>query len=754
MNQQDTSFFFGLDEHPDHFFSVVSFHGKERLNACYTFTITLASKDKLIPADQVVGAKARFEIRPAQASQLVYHGMVSCFEQLQAQGEYAFYTVTLVPQLWLTTLSRGCNVLLDKDIKQLIQAVLQNARLDPHSYDFKLTQSYPKKEYICQYNETDFDFILRSIEHSGIYFYFEQTSMGEKVVFTDSQMAHEHLPEHPEQSEFLFHAPSGMHPDHALDTIQFFSCKKDHTPGKIQLKDYNYTKPDLDLGVSTSLPGSDGPETEYLYGEHYFGHSDGKTLLKLRAEEVLCRRERFHAVSNSPYFRPGYTFALKGHFQHQYDQDYLTLEMRHQGTNMRAPWAAPGSDQQRIPYQSEVVAFPANVQFRPHRQTRTPRILGLISAKVDAAGSGKYAELDEEGRYKIKLPFDLEERRDGGYSSWVRMMQAYAGSNHGMHFPLHKDAEVLLSHIDGHPDRPIIVAAATNPDNPSLVTENNVSGNLMTSSGQNKMHMEDQESGQSIYLESPTMSSGLRIGSPSDSGSGVEGITMDTQGDNTVSVNQNEITQIGGTQESNVSGNRSKNIMGNNTATFHGNAEQNFETTFTLTNIDAVTRNYSGGRQMVTPKRTRLMNNAQLTFNSANQVSSSTDELSLKEMYSADNSFGAVGGFSSESDGSSASYTFFECKFSNSAAEAVGAAASYTTVNWNIHDLKIDVVLIDFGISVLKIGVYKNKLGITIGKIALKVIENDEKAKKTDIVGVKVDVPAQQNAVQATKSDN
>ncbi len=757
MDQQHTAFFFGLDEHPDRRFSVVSFQGKEGLNTCYSFSVTLASKDTEVPPDVLIGAKARFEIQPVQAREMVYHGVVSCFEQLQAQGDYAFYTATLVPRLWLTTLSRGSNILLDKDIKQLVQAVLQNAQQDPHSYAFKFTQSYPKKEYICQYNETDFDFILRSIEHSGIYFYFEQTPMGEKVVFSDSMIAHEHLPEHPEQSTFLFHTPTGMHHDHALDTIQFFSCKKDHTPGKIQLKDYNYAKPDLNLHVSATLPGTDGPETEYLYGEHYFGHSDGKTLLKLRSEEMLSRRERFNAVSNSPYFRPGYTFALKGHFQQKFDQDYLALEVRHSGKSMRAPWAGLSQhpEEQQIPYQSQVVAVPASVQYRPHRRTKTPRILGLLSAKIDAAGSGKYAELDEEGRYKLKLPFDLEERRDGGHSSWVRMMQPYAGSDHGMHFPLHKDAEVLLSHIDGHPDRPIIVAAAPNPDNPSLVTEKNPSGNLLTSSGQNKLHMEDQKSGESIYLESPTMSTGLRIGSPSGSGSGVEGITMETQGDSTISVNQNEITQIGGTQESSVSGNRSKNVMGNNTETVHGDTDQTFETTYTLTALDAVTRNFSGGRRMVTPKRTRLMNNVLITSDSIQQISGTTEEVSLKELYKSDNSIELVGGFSCEANGASCSYTFFEFKYSSASAGAVGASASYTTANWNIHDTKVDVVLVDFGLAALiKVGAYKKKLGMTLCKIAFLAIESDDKSKKTEIDGVKIGASAQQNAVQATKHDN
>ncbi len=74
---------------------------------------------------------------------------------------------------------------------------------------------------------------------------------------------------------------------------------------------------------------------------------------------------------------------------------------------------------------------------------------------MDAAGSGQYAELDGQGRYKVILPFDLSGRSGGKASAFVRMMQPYAGADMGLHAPLHKGAEVLLSFIDGDPDRPV-----------------------------------------------------------------------------------------------------------------------------------------------------------------------------------------------------------------------------------------------------------------------------------------------------------
>ena len=103
-----------------------------------------------------------------------------------------------------------------------------------------------------------------------------------------------------------------------------------------------------------------------------------------------------------------------------------------------------------------------------------------MTAKIDAAGSGQYAEVDTQGRYTVIVPFDTSGRKDGKASAPVRMAQPYAGSDHGMHFPLHKGTEVLLAFIDGDPDRPIIQSAVPNPETPSPVNVDNQTMSAIT----------------------------------------------------------------------------------------------------------------------------------------------------------------------------------------------------------------------------------------------------------------------------------
>ena len=124
----------------------------------------------------------------------------------------------------------------------------------------------------------------------------------------------------------------------------------------------------------------------------------------------------------------------------------------------------------------EFVAIPVAVQFRPRRVTQKPRLYGVIQGKIDAASDGvRTVPIDEHGRYKVLLPFDIGGAAGGKASRWIRMAQTASGSGFGMHFPLHVGTEVLLTHIEGDPDRPIIVGSVPNHETASPVTSANAS---------------------------------------------------------------------------------------------------------------------------------------------------------------------------------------------------------------------------------------------------------------------------------------
>jgi hypothetical protein len=133
----------------------------------------------------------------------------------------------------------------------------------------------------------------------------------------------------------------------------------------------------------------------------------------------------------------------------------------------------------------------------------------------------------------VSLPFDFqnEEHSEGLASARVRMIQPYAGEDRGMQFPLEKGTEVLLSFIDGDPDRPIIAGAINTTAAPGPVSADNQTESVIQTGGNNKLRMQDKVGEESIILETPKADSCLRMGSPNEAlDLGDDGIRLSSSG--------------------------------------------------------------------------------------------------------------------------------------------------------------------------------------------------------------------------------
>ncbi len=542
-------------------FAVVDVHGEEGLSRCYRFDVTLVTDEAEIDLGSVVRNPAAFTIHRGEEDDVDFHGVLTRFEQLHEVDGYVFYRAVLVPKLWWLTLTHHNQVFLNRSVQDLVEAVLEDGGLTNLDFEFRLQGRYPKQAYVCQYGETHFNFMSRWLEREGIYYFFEQTPAGEKVVFTDTAISHT---ESPKGGSLSYSPPSGLGDARRDELVQGLVGRYSTLPQKIRLRDYNYRKPSLEM-TGKALVDERGRGEVYYYGEHFPSPEEGDRLAGIRAQELLCRKEEFVGDSTVPYVQPGYTFTLQGHYRDSFNQKYLCVEMTHEGSQtgyLISGIAKALADREKtVFYRNQFTAIPSSTQFRPTRTADQPRITGTLNAKIDAAGSGRYAELDDQGRYKVILPFDLSGRENGKASTWLRMVQPYAGSNHGMHFPLHKGTEVLLSFIEGNPDRPLIAGAASNPETPSPVTSADQTMAKITTSGGNKIHVEDKEGSQRILMQTPTAGTFMRLGAPNDPDDGGHGeeeeiagvklvskeaLKINVQSKNEVVMGEETVTVLGG----------------------------------------------------------------------------------------------------------------------------------------------------------------------------------------------------------------
>ncbi|GAB6060160.1 type VI secretion system Vgr family protein [Desulfonatronum parangueonense] len=488
---------------PKETFTVVRFTGEEGLSTLYRFEILLVSEKEDLDLTAVLQNPVTFTIkgRFSGGEDLPFHGILSGFEQMHQADTYFFYRAELRPKLWWLTLTHHNQVFLDKKVDQFLGDVLKDGGLAPGlDFAFQFQGRYQPWEYVCQYGESHFHFVSRWMEREGAYYWFEQGEQSEKMIASDTLIAHAPLPGH---ETFLYSPPSGLDAAGAGKVIKRFTLKQSPLPRNVLLKDYNYMKPSLDLEGKAAVQDKGRGEI-FLYGENFASKSEGDRLAGVRAEEYRCREKVFHGLSAIPAIRPGYLFTLNRHFREEFNQEYLTIAVRHEGSQERYLLSGLSirdlEDRDALFYRNTFECIPSSTQFRPRRGTPKSRIAGTISAKVDAAGSGKYAELDDYGRYKVILPFDLSGRGGGKASCWLRMATPYAGEGHGMHFPLHKGTEVLLTFIDGDPDRPVIQSAVPNFETPSVVTSTGQTSSRIESGSGHKVVLQDQEGKEGVGI--------------------------------------------------------------------------------------------------------------------------------------------------------------------------------------------------------------------------------------------------------------
>jgi len=167
-------------------------------------------------------------------------------------------------------------------------------------------------------------------------------------------------------------------------------------------------------------------------------------------------------------------------------------------------------------YFVEVEAIPGETQFRAVSSTPWPRIYGFENGIVDGPAESEYAQMDDQGRYSVKFRFDESDLKNGGASTFVRMMQPHGGGIEGFHFPLRKATEVVFSFLGGDPDRPVISGVVPNALTPSPVTSGNHTKNVVQTGGRNRLEIEDLADQQRITLSTPYSNTYLRMGSPND----------------------------------------------------------------------------------------------------------------------------------------------------------------------------------------------------------------------------------------------
>lgn len=487
---------------------VRSLKGTELLGTIYDFAIEVVTRDQALDPARMLAAPLTIELSvDGGETHRQIHGVAAqVTDHLTTESKTPIYRLRFVPRLWRLTLTQTTEIFMDMTVPEVIAAKLERAGfVQGTDFELRLRASYPAREYIVQYDETDLRFVQRLAEHVGITLFFEQDEDHERVVLADHDEAFGELAEGGVARFF----PRG-------DERGVFELTSTTStlPARYVVKDYNYRTPQVALLGEARAPDV-GTGIVYEYGGHFKTPDEAEQLSRIRAEEAACRRVVFEGRADDVRLAPGARVKLDGHplgepelLITRVDHDYKDVTFLHGGT---------GDEHS---YRSRFEAVSSEVPYRPARVTPKPRIHGCITAQIEAAHESPYAELDEEGRYHVRFLFDVGDAPRGKATRLVRMAQPHTGPGYGFHFPLRHGVEVLITFIDGDPDRPIISAAVPNPQTPSVVGSGNRTRNIIRTGAGNEINIDDTEGAERIKLYTPYGNSSFHLGAPNQPSSG------------------------------------------------------------------------------------------------------------------------------------------------------------------------------------------------------------------------------------------
>ncbi len=156
-------------------FDVREFEVKDGINALFSIELIARCSNPAVEFEDVIGAPAAFRIElKADLFQNMpspcWTGIVADIEQLTAEDTgLSTYRLRLVPDFWLLTQRTNCRVFQQLTDLQVVEKMFEEWGL---AFETSCRETYKTRKYRVQYQETDFAFVSRLLEDSGISYLF------------------------------------------------------------------------------------------------------------------------------------------------------------------------------------------------------------------------------------------------------------------------------------------------------------------------------------------------------------------------------------------------------------------------------------------------------------------------------------------------------------------------------------------------------------------------------------------------------
>jgi len=434
-----------------------SMTGSEGLSRLFEFDVELIADNHNLDLDALLGQSLTLEMETQAGSRFLDGQVMRCEMVGRENGasRHYIYRATVRPWLWYLTQTSDNKIFQKKSAPEVIAEVLAEYGFP---FESKLTGSYRTWEYCVQYQETDFAFISRLMEHEGIYYYFRHENGRHTMVMVDDAASHDAQPGY---ETIPYYGPDRL----AIpqdEYISMWEVASTITPDGYATVDYDPLKPGASLDAVSRQPGgSRRGGLEMFEWQGGFQEPDhAEQYSKVRLQELQATRKQGRGISTARKIAPGYRFTLKNHPRAAENKEYLVVAASYR---MNSGGHASGSGLEFF-WETAFVVLPASQQYRAPRTTPIPHTHGPQTARV-VGPSGEEIWTDEYGRIKVQFHWDRYGQKNENSSCWVRVSSPWAGGGFGgLQLPRIND-EVVVDFIGGCPDRPLVLGRVYNGSN-------------------------------------------------------------------------------------------------------------------------------------------------------------------------------------------------------------------------------------------------------------------------------------------------
>lgn len=459
-------------------FDVRRFSVRARMSHLFEVDVVAVSENLDVDFDELVGQEASFELITEWA-RTRWTGICEKIEQIRVDAKgLATYAFTIVPKAWLLTQRTNYRIFQYQSDLDIATQVLGEWGV-PLSVRAS-AGNHKGRKYRVQYAESDFAFVSRLLEDTGISYSFETVDGVSTMVLDDEAQSREVL--HP---NLVYRDAPGVTDGRFATKVAIQSRMR---PGKMAVGDVDYRRDpsaqpsanaggglaseaaleqfDFEPGAFLMVGGSGGSTP--TADDRGSARTDDEAAARKTENWLLGRRAGAREISfesNVLELQPGALLSITGHPHRRVGEDHLVLAASIAGTH-DAAWRVL------------VTTAPASVPHRPARVTPKPVVRGLESATVVGPG-GEEIYTDEYGRVRVHFHWDRESQRDETSSCWLPVNQPWAGKGFGGVSIPRIGQEVLVEFINADPDRPVVIGRVYTEENPvpdQLPKYKNVSG--------------------------------------------------------------------------------------------------------------------------------------------------------------------------------------------------------------------------------------------------------------------------------------